>query len=225
MTYEHSQPNAWQQTELFPTSSAEGSPAKTSALPGKAQDWTENDPASGEKWRGWLAKYDPASSSWRTPQRSFIEGLDESSAILPSSGMTRGGLCWELPTLEPLTSATGFGSWPTPVADDTGSRSKPYAQGGTPLSLAVKLWPTPTAVTNSGGAALCKWGGSRSRAKLRTMVTPDELNGPLNPVWVEWLMGWPLGWTDLKPLATGKYRSALPQLSENSQSILIEEAA
>jgi hypothetical protein len=63
-------------------------------------------------------------------------------------------------------------------------------------------------MNNSGGAALCKWGGSGARAQLRKMVTPQELNGPLNPVWVEWLMGWPLGWTDLKPLATGKYHNA-----------------
>lgn len=24
--------------------------------------------------------------------------------------------------------------------------------------------------------------------------------------WVEWLIGWPLGWTDSKPLATDKYQ-------------------
>jgi hypothetical protein len=29
--------------------------------------------------------------------------------------------------------------------------------------------------------------------------------GQLNPTWVEWLMAWPLGWTDLKPLAMDKY--------------------
>ncbi len=28
----------------------------------------------------------------------------------------------------------------------------------------------------------------------------------LNPAWVEWLMGWPPGWTALKPWGTGKYR-------------------
>jgi hypothetical protein len=28
--------------------------------------------------------------------------------------------------------------------------------------------------------------------------------GRLNPTWVEWLMGWPLEWTDLKPLAMDK---------------------
>jgi hypothetical protein len=73
------------------------------------------------------------------------------------------------------------------------------------LEAAVKLWPTPTAVTNTGGAALCKWGGSGARAKLRTMVTPEELNGSLNPRWVEWLMGWPIGWTALPPLETAKF--------------------
>lgn len=31
--------------------------------------------------------------------------------------------------------------------------------------------------------------------------------GKLNPTWVEWLMGWPLGWTDLKPLETGRFHA------------------
>ncbi len=34
--------------------------------------------------------------------------------------------------------------------------------------------------------------------------------GSLNPTWVEWLMGWPLGWTDLRPSATGRCRNARP---------------
>jgi len=65
------------------------------------------------------------------------------------------------------------------------------------LAADAALWPTPTRVTDSGGAALCKWGGAGSRAKLSQMVTPEELNGALNPTWVEWLMGFPLGWTAL----------------------------
>jgi hypothetical protein len=98
--------------------------------------------------------------------------------------------------------------WQTPVADDAVERKagKWNSRGEPKLSAQVKLWPTPTAVTNTGGAALCKWGGSGARAKLRTMVSDAELNGALNPMWVEWLMGWPLGWTDLQPLETGKCR-------------------
>jgi hypothetical protein len=46
---------------------------------------------------------------------------------------------------------------------------------------------------------------------LRSAVVDwTGVSGPLNPTWVEWLMGWPLGWTDLEPLATAKYPSAPP---------------
>lgn len=34
----------------------------------------------------------------------------------------------------------------------------------------------------------------------------EKAGGALNPTWVELLMGWPLGWTDLKPLAMDKFR-------------------
>lgn len=64
------------------------------------------------------------------------------------------------------------------------------------------MWPTPTAITDTGGAALCKWGGSGARQMMRDNgVTEKELNGALNPDWVEWLMGWPIGWTSLVPLS------------------------
>lgn len=33
--------------------------------------------------------------------------------------------------------------WPTPTVDTAIERTKPYAQGGTSLSCAVKTWPTP----------------------------------------------------------------------------------
>ena len=29
--------------------------------------------------------------------------------------------------------------------------------------------------------------------------------GSLNPTWVEWLMGWPVGWTSLEPLNRENY--------------------
>ena len=37
--------------------------------------------------------------------------------------------------------------------------------------------------------------------------TPGSgVGGSLNPLWVEWLMGWPIGWTDLRPLGMDKFR-------------------
>ncbi len=34
----------------------------------------------------------------------------------------------------------------------------------------------------------------------------EKVGGQLNPTWVEWLMGFPLGWTDLEPLETPSFR-------------------
>jgi hypothetical protein len=34
----------------------------------------------------------------------------------------------------------------------------------------------------------------------------DQIGGQLNPTWVEWLMGWPLGWTDCAASVTARYR-------------------
>ena len=197
--------------------------AKTSASQEKAPESAANDPGCGPTWRGSLARFDPSTSSWRTAQPSLLGDSDECSVTWPRSGMTADGQCWELPKLGRSTSATDSGLWPTPTCPNGGrsvahvtdwrSERTAYTSSGkkvqVDLAQAVKRWPTPTAVTNSGGAAMCKWGGSGSREMLKKLVTPAELNGALNPTWVEWLMGWPLGWTDLEPLATDKYRSVL----------------
>nr|WP_240690298.1 hypothetical protein [Burkholderia cepacia] len=188
-------------------------PAKTSASQAWESESTADEADSGQKWRASFATFDPASCSWKTAQCSLLEGSDEFSETWPRWGSMRNGESFPRQIPAHRISASASGLWPTPVADDTGSRSRPYAQGGTPLSLAVKLWPTPTVMTRTGGAALCKWGGSRAREKLRLMVSDEELNGPLNPEWVEWLMGWPIGWTALQPLETARYREWLQQHS------------
>jgi hypothetical protein len=201
----------------------EASRARTSALQGSAQVSTENAAACGDTWHGWLARFDPASCSWKTAQRSFIEDSDECLETFPRWGSMRAGLLWEQPTLTPRTRGTGSGLWPTPVADDTGQRTKKYAQSGTPLSLAVRIFPTPTAGNSKSGGYLAEWGGSGARKAMAELVSPDEMFGPLNPTWVEWLMGWPTGWTDLKPLETDKSHSAQQQPSECSQQPLTED--
>jgi hypothetical protein len=42
----------------------------------------------------------------------------------------------------------------------------------------------------------------------------DFLGGVPNPEFSEWLMGWPIGWTDLKPLEMGKFQLWRQQHSE-----------
>jgi hypothetical protein len=60
------------------------------------------------------------------------------------------------------------------------------------LSEAVKLFPTPTSRDWKDGSA------PRFREGVQQFDTLGRaVGGQLNPMWVEWLMGFPLGWTDL----------------------------
>jgi len=54
-------------------------------------------------------------------------------------------------------------------------------------------WPTPTAHNAKEG----NYPAERTR---KTPTLASLVGGKLNPMWVEWLMGWPLGWTDLNPI-------------------------
>ena len=100
----------------------------------------------------------------------------------------------------PRTSGGGSGLWPTARATDhktprgkTGNRTREAShRAGWTLSEAVTFWPTPTAN---------RWSGLQSHGK-------NLILGKLNPQWVEWLMGYPLGWTDCEGSATPSSRSA-----------------
>ena len=183
----------------------EVSRARTSALQEKVPALTEQDQACGPTWRGSLARFDPVTSSWRTAQPSLLEDLGESLVIWPRSGMTAAGLCWELPMLERRTSGTGSGLWPTPMAaDGRGSSGRPAPGKQMQLVDAVR-YATPTARDWRSGKA------SQATHAKNSRPLSEQIGGSLNPTWVEWLMGWPLGWTDLKPLGTDKSRSAPQQ--------------
>jgi hypothetical protein len=92
---------------------------------------------------------------------------------------------------------------------------------GPPIGYITKeSWPTPTAnmYKGSSAAVIRKNGQDRSWQSLHYAVEQvTDIGGRLNPTWVEWLMGWPLGWTDLKPLEMDKFHCALQPLGESSQ--------
>lgn len=60
----------------------------------------------------------------------------------------------------------------------------------------------PAATTGKEAAG----GGQRRRQLTDPDMGVIGAGGQLNPDWVEWLMGWPIGWTDLKPLAMARWR-------------------
>jgi hypothetical protein len=92
-------------------------PVRTFPSQGEEQGLTEKVPQCGITWRGWLAKFDPDSYSWKTAQCSFIEESGECLETFPASGMTRDGLLWEQTRSERPTKGIERGLWRTP---DTG---------------------------------------------------------------------------------------------------------
>lgn len=64
----------------------------------------------------------------------------------------------------------------------------------------AKLLPTPTVQDAHNNASPSQL---RRHAKALNVVA----GGRLNPRWVEWLMGWPIGWVSCDSLAMDKYRS------------------
>jgi DNA (cytosine-5)-methyltransferase 1 len=88
--------------------------------------------------------------------------------------------------------------------------------GGIDLRTAVKTWPTLPASASKGSSPavlIRKNGKSRANDRVDHAVMASN-GGQLNPTWVEWLMGWPLGWTGLEPLETDKFRSWKQQHSK-----------
>lgn len=174
-------------------SSVGASPAKTSASPERAQDSTEPDRDCGQNTRASFASLDPDTSSWRTSQRCLVGGWVEFSETWPRAGTMRRGTVYQLPPSAPLTAVTGSFWLPTPTASAfTQNKS---ASPGAAIRLSLHgmarkaMWPTPTKEGNRNRASY----GGKSGDGLSTAVGP----GPLNPNWVEWLMGFPVGWTDL----------------------------
>jgi len=62
-------------------------------------------------------------------------------------------------------------------------------------------WPTPTSRDYKDGV-YCPNVPVNKLLGREVWEGPDN-GGRLNPDWVEWLMGWPIGWTSLDPLPEG----------------------
>jgi len=136
---------------------------------------------------------------WRTPSAHVI---DAKSSVVKLHGRKptdpQVGLADQVIAMEKVM-------WPTPLASDAESAGgiKCWQNGnrGLALNTAVRLdFPTPGFNDFKSGKGY-DHGDKQQTPQLRHIS-----GGLLNPTWVEWLMGWPLGWTDLKPLAMDRFR-------------------
>lgn len=120
---------------------------------------------------GYFAEYDPASCSWRTSQPSFMTTTpsERYSATFPRSGSMRTGRLYQRAPWVHHTHGTGCSLWPTPRE----------------MMSRVKVHYTRE---REG------YGLNLEEVVYRRGATSD---GYLNPRWIEWLMGFPIGWCEL----------------------------
>lgn len=172
--------------EALLTSFLEASRAKTSQARERASASMASEAAFGSKCSESFARFDHDSSSWRTPQCSPVADSIECSQVWPRWGTMRSGECWEGSTSAPPQKANAFGSLPRPTA-----------------SMARRGW---------GFTRHHLERADTRRNSKETMANALRLSfGHYQPsvATVEWIMGWPIGWTALEPLETGKFRQWL----------------
>lgn len=81
-------------------------------------------------------------------------------------------------------------------------------------------WPTPRTKGMCGGTGnlqqmkILEKSGTITEQERKQMTAGN--GGKLNPRWVEWLMGWPIGWTALDSQAMAWFRAKRSRRSKNS---------
>ena len=167
-------------------------PVKTSRPLGAERGYQDPDLDSGVRWSASFARWDPDSCSWKTAQCSLLGGLALFSESWPKWGSMRSGVCWERTTSERHTRETGSGYLPTPNARDWKDTGKTQGKRKD-INLGTYAARHPLAPQHIP-------------AGQDTLV---QNGGKLSPSWVAWVMGWPIGWTDLEPLETDRFREWL----------------
>jgi hypothetical protein len=109
------------------------------------------------------------------------------------------GVAYEHRIWEPVIVVTDGGLLPTPTATGSERRTK-FKQGGTPLMMA--LLPTPTARDHKDSGEKVNYEKLAKKSRLAGILVTQcsTQNGGatyLNPSFLEEMMGYPIGWTEL----------------------------
>ena len=155
-----------------------GSPVRTSVLRVSGRGLTASAADSGQKCFGLSAKPGLFGLWLRTSVTCGLAARTGFSLTWNRLATPAGRSWWVLTKRERRTSGSGSGLWPTPASSQTYKPVRPLA---------------PSEANGTHGIMLVGAVGAAS---------PDLIGTYLNPEWLEFLMGYPIGWTDLKDLET-----------------------
>lgn len=162
-------------------SSAEASPAKMFHLPAPERALGGGDPLFGLKCFDSFARLGPT-GSWLKMYQGYFQMMVDSSLetfleTWPTHGTMRNGVCYPRPEWEPR------------IFDDVSS-----------------YWPTPRAADADKGIRTVEGHRKERERRGNGVDLPTALGGRPNPMWVEWLLGYPLGFTEVKILTKAASR-------------------
>ncbi len=119
---------------------------------------------------------------------------------------------WPTPTASEDVAGTPEGKmqWMLTQAAKSGCKTRKEYLGG---KSTPRNYPTPTTSDrfnvepqHDKGRKLLRMEAHPEGTENLTAAQANQMNGQLNPDWVEWLMEWPIGWTSLEPLSGEKYQ-------------------
>lgn len=148
-------------------------------------EYQESDLGYGSRWQESSMRFDLDMSCWKTHLCLWEEDLPWSLVILPRWGLMRNGVVFQHQSAERPITATESG-----------------------------LLPTPRASMGGHGIAWCRARTGDHRHNLEDWLAWQHLEAGgeetpglnASPDYVEWLMMWPMGWTDLGPLEMDRFR-------------------
>lgn len=221
MTSGNSQESNSDQMELFQTLSVEATPVSRC----QSQESNSEKKMKDISFQRCLDLYE-ASGQNGVFSKMLADTLNSVTTTLPHRWKMKatpsGRLLFQLAPLMRRTGEIGSGLWRTPETSQGGKVSDEVLQemangdmkrkSGQLRQLRLqdqvrhpKLWPTPTTQSNAQVAGqYSKTNGTTLAGAVRT----SETDGQLNPTWVEWLMGYDIGHTELKDLATRSFRKS-----------------
>ena len=178
-TYAHSTEHPGEEQLMF---FAEASPVRTSVQQVKEQELQESVRDFGRNMRDSLERCGLALSLPKTHLCFALGDLELSSKTWPRWGIMLDGECSELGTLKHRTKESECGLWVfTPLCKDV--------------------------ITDCPSERLRSGPHMESQVKMILGISVERKCW-LNPSFSEKVMGWPSGWTDLKPLETDKFPCA-----------------
>ncbi len=143
-------------------------------------------------------------SWWATPNTMDHLPQRSTEALIKQATTARKGRKRPANLREQVDEET-VAMWPTPTAMTGGTGVAPSHKNGkhgwntgaaVNDSLSedpVRMWPTPTARDHKDSGDNTDYQKIKEKSKLAGYA-----GGSLNPQWVEWLMGYPAGWTELE---------------------------